>query len=119
MKTKRILAYVIDVIFITLIIAPLLLLAFLSKLYYLSPALFTLYIFLMITRDMYNKNQSIGKKKMKIKILTLNNTIPSYNVLIFRNVLFIILYGIDLLLILIINKTIGDIIFKTKLVYDY
>ncbi|MCI8778509.1 MAG: RDD family protein [Bacilli bacterium] len=71
---------------------------------------------LMLTlKDLIFKNKSIGKKIMGIEVRYNDNKIPSFPILILRNIT-VIIWPIECLLILLKKNRIGDIIFKTKIV---
>lgn len=72
-------------------------------------------VILILFKDLLFKNKSIGKKIMGIEIRNNNNKIPSFPILILRNIT-IIIWPIECLLILLKMNRIGDIIFKTKVV---
>lgn len=69
---------------------------------------------LYIFKDLLFKNKSLFKKIFNLEILTVNREKPSFFKLIFRNVLSAGI--INDLLIIKNNKTIGDYIFKTRVV---
>lgn len=66
-------------------------------------------------KDFVFKNASIGKKILRMEILTMSNKKPTIMPLVLRN-LFVIIWPIEILLILILNRRIGDLVFKTKVV---
>lgn len=124
---KRILAMIIDYLIISLIISlivhvPLFVYAYISKPeldILFDDTLFTfimgLCLILILFKDLLFKNKSIGKKIMGIEIRDNNNKIPSFPILIFRNIT-VIIWPIECLLILLKKNRIGDTIFKTKIV---
>lgn len=72
-------------------------------------------VILILFKDLLFKNKSIGKKIMGIEIRDNNNKIPSFPILILRNIT-VIIWPIECLLILLKKNRIGDTIFKTKIV---
>lgn len=116
---KRIIASTIDFIIYILICLILLSnykdidLMYLPKKVYL---IVTLCAILPLFKDIIFKNASIGKKIMKLEVLNKDYRKPTLIQLILRNITFII-WPIEIILVLTINKRIGDIIFKTE-VYD-
>ncbi len=75
-------------------------------------------IFIMIMlsfKDLLFTNKSIGKIKMNLEVLTNDDKIPNKYVLYFRNFTLII-WPIEIIMIALFNKRIGDLIFGTKVV---
>ncbi len=70
---------------------------------------------IVISKDLYFKNGSLGKKIFKLEIVTLRNERPTNLVKILRN-LTIIIWPIECVLILIGKERIGDRLCKTKVV---
>ncbi len=120
---RRIVAFLIDffiIMFVSSFLSTLIFLIFLifteqkSELLILSSYILIGYI-LLLTKDLIFKNASIGKKILRIQILTDNNEMPKKTIIVFRNVL-IFLWPISTALLIICNKKIEDFIFKTKVV---
>lgn len=123
-KFKRFIAFIIDLYIVTfismLIWGIITIIAFgTNNLDYYVWYFFNMYILtgyiLALFKDLAFKNASIGKKILKLAVLTDNNNIPSIWVLIFRNIL-LPLWPLDVIVIFICNKKIEDFIFKTKVV---
>ena len=120
---KRILAMIIDYFIISLIVyVPLYAYMYISKLelYILFDdmvfmLIIALCMILILLKDLIFRNKSIGKKIMGIEIRNNDNKIPSFPILILRNIT-VIIWPIECLLILLKKNRIGDIIFKTKVV---
>lgn len=74
------------------------------------------FIILFILKDIVFKNASVGKKLTKIEILKYDGSKPNTFELLFRNI-FLFITPIELILILFKNKRIGDMIFKTKVIF--
>lgn len=119
LRIKRIVAYNIDFIvaFIIFYIPILLFKNFLENFFWLSLIVFFslgfLFLLLMIYKDILFKNQSLGKKIVNIRILQ-NGQIPDRKTIIRRNkftVLGIMSYPFT---VIILNKSIGDIICGTE-----
>jgi len=72
------------------------------------------YIFLFI-KDFIFKKISIGKRIMKINVRMIDDSVPSNFILFLRNLTYII-YPIEVVMIILFNKRLTDIIFKTKVV---
>ena len=66
-------------------------------------------------KDLIFKNQSIGKKIMKLEIVNKENEKPNKFILICRN-LTVFIWPLEIILLLIFNKRIGDILFNTQVV---
>ena len=66
-------------------------------------------------KDLIFKNQSIGKKIMKLEIVNKENEKPNKLILICRN-LTVFIWPLEIILLLIFNKRIGDILFNTQVV---
>ena len=75
------------------------------------------FIFLLIN-DLMLGNKSIGKSLFGIEVVDEDGNIPSAWKLIVRNLIFILLFPIEILSVLIFDKTIGDFILKTKVVKE-
>lgn len=71
----------------------------------------------LLVKDLVFKNYSIGKKLMNLEIRSLNNNSPSIFQLIARN-LFYIVWPLEVLILIITGKRLGDIIFKTEVVFQ-
>ena len=81
--------------------------------------LIIIFILSFITSDFRFNNKSIGKKIMKLSLKFENEKeINSVSILILRNLIDLLLFPISLIYLIYKGKTIGDIIFKTKLVTD-
>lgn len=74
-----------------------------------------LIIILLLLKDLTFKNQSIGKKLMKIEIKKLDNSNPKVYELILRNI-FLPIWPLGFIMLILVDKTIGDILFNTKVV---
>ena len=81
------------------------------------PLLIVWFIFILIN-DLMLGNRSIGKHMMEIEVVDEDGNIPSAWKLIVRNLIFILLFPIEILSVLIFDKTIGDFILKTKVVKE-
>lgn len=69
-----------------------------------------------VFKDLIFKNASIGKKIMNLQVVTKDNNKPNVIALILRNIFICYIYPISFILILIFNKSLGDFVFKTKVV---
>lgn len=74
-------------------------------------------LFFYLTSDLIFLNKSLFKKIFKIQVLTCDDRIPKKKILIFRNLFDLGI--INSLLSLITGKSIGDYLFKTKVVQIY
>jgi len=73
--------------------------------------------FLLITlKDCVFKNASIGKKLLKLKVVKNDGTNPQFADLLKRNIPIVILLPIEILVMIISVKRIGDIWSKTEVV---
>lgn len=86
-------------------------LTFFNKLEYLILS----WVLLLSFKDVVFRNASIGKKIMNIEIRTLNDNVPMLIVIVLRNFT-IIVATLEIILIVISNKRLGDYIFNTKVV---
>lgn len=117
-KLKRLVAFMIDYYLILMIclipymIVNIMSLTVLSSLWYL---LVLLFIILFLLKDLLFRNKSIGKKFLKLEIVTLEEKKPSIRILILRNI-FLIMWPVDIFLWIIFNKRVGDFIFQTKVI---
>jgi elongation factor Tu len=109
MKIKRSLAFFIDFSIVCFLYA---IVSFIAPLHDISLIITFL---LLIFKDITFRNASIGKKIMNIEIRGYNNKLPNLTTIILRNV-FLILWPIEILIFLIYNKSIGDMIFGTKII---
>ena len=75
--------------------------------------LYLMYI-LICTRDLWFKNQSIGKRILKIEILKKGKK-PNFLVLSIRGI-GVFLCPLEFILIMLFNQNIGDILFDTEVV---
>lgn len=66
-------------------------------------------------KDLSFKEGSLGKKICQLEITTTNNEKISNLIKILRN-LTIFIWPVELLLVLILNKRLGDVIFNTKVI---
>ena len=73
---------------------------------------------LILINDLMLGNKSIGKSLFGIEVVDEDGNIPSAWKLIVRNLIFILLFPIEILSVLIFDKTIGDFILKTKVVKE-
>ena len=73
---------------------------------------------LILINDLMLGNKSIGKSLFGIEVVDEDGNIPSDWKLIVRNLIFILLFPIEILSVLIFDKTIGDFILKTKVVKE-
>lgn len=71
----------------------------------------------LLVKDLVFKNYSIGKKLMNLEIKSLNGNNISRFQLIARN-LFYIVWPLEVLILIITGKRLGDIIFKTDVVFQ-
>lgn len=109
MKIKRIIAFLIDFSIVCFLYA---IVSFATPLH----DMFLMIIFLLLLfKDIIFKNASIGKKIMNIEIRRYNNKLPNLTTIILRNA-FLILWPIEILIFLIYNKSIGDMIFGTRII---
>lgn len=109
MKIKIISAFFIDFSIVCFLYA---IVSFIAPLY---DIFLIVAFFLLVFKDITFRNASIGKKILKIEIQGYNDKLPSLTTIILRNV-FLILWPIEILIFLIYNKSIGDIIFKTRII---
>jgi len=76
---------------------------------------FIAFVTLFIFKDLLFKNQSLGRKIMKIEVINdYNNLIPKKTALILRNLILIFIFPIELYFLLFDSKRVGDEYFKTK-----
>jgi len=80
--------------------------------------LLIVWFILILINDLMLGNRSIGKHMMEIEVVDEDGNIPSAWKLIVRNLIFILLFPIEILSVLIFDKTIGDFILKTKVVKE-
>ena len=73
---------------------------------------------LILINDLMLGNKSIGKSLFGIEVVDEDGNIPSAWKLIVRNLIFILLFPIEIISVLIFDKTIGDFILKTKVVKE-
>jgi len=115
MKVKRLVAAYIDLIVVTAI-SMLMILIYskfdLFKVFYYFNEYLIIAVILYICKDLIFKNKSIGKRAVGIQVLKEDGSIPSSLELILRNVLAFV-WPIEVILIIIQNKKIEDMIFKT------
>ncbi len=72
--------------------------------------------FLLLIKDLIFKNASIGKKILRLEIKKQNDEVPKFYIIVLRNVFTSILFPIEFVMIIGFSKTLGDMIFKTKVV---
>lgn len=119
MRTKRIFSIIID-LFITMFIG-LGIFAMIIEIFNITNRLFyNVFQFILMTiiisiKDLPFKNGSLGKKICQLEILTTNNENPTNLVKILRN-LTVYIWPIELVLLIVFNKRLGDILFKTKVI---
>ncbi len=70
---------------------------------------------LFAIKDLPYREGSLGKKICKLEVLDLNNERLSSSIKILRNLL-ILIWPVELILLLLFNRRLGDIIFRTKVV---
>lgn len=70
---------------------------------------------LFAIKDLPYREGSLGKKICKLEVLHLNNERLSSSIKILRN-LFVLIWPVELILLLLFNRRLGDAIFKTKVV---
>ena len=109
--TKRILAIFIDSFIVNLIITIMYSHFFWTNVNYAISYILSLSMF--IFKDIVFKNKSIGKKIIGLEITTKNGQKPKFFILLLRN-LFVIIWPVEFITLIMLKKTIGDIIFKTK-----
>lgn len=80
--------------------------------------LLIVWFILILINDLMLGNKSIGKSLFGIEVVDEDGNIPSAWKLIVRNLIFILLFPIEILSVLIFDKTIGDFILKTKVVKE-
>ena len=80
--------------------------------------LLIVWFILILINDLMLGNRSIGKSLFGIEVVDEDGNIPSAWKLIVRNLIFILLFPIEILSVLIFDKTIGDFILKTKVVKE-
>lgn len=117
MKKKRILACLIDfitIIFLVNIIGYIVEKSIVFSSYFWIIMIALLFISILL-KDLMFKNQSIGKKIMNISVKSLDNTVPSIPIIMFRNIT-LVLWPLEGIILLITNKRIIDLILKTKVV---
>jgi uncharacterized RDD family membrane protein YckC len=74
-----------------------------------------LFIAMFISKDLLFKNASLGKKIFGLEIFLENNKIPNKKTIIKRTSFSFPLFPIDIILIILNNKTRGDVRYKTKI----
>lgn len=80
--------------------------------------LLIVWFILILINDLMLGNKSIGKSLFGIEVVDEDGNIPSAWKLIVRNLIFILLFPIEIISVLIFDKTIGDFILKTKVVKE-
>ena len=130
MLQKRIAAYIIDSV---IIVAPIFVFSLLYSIFYeqifysfaesKKQFFYILYLISLIFclvgplfKDVFGK-RSVGKKVAKLKIVSENDSTPGIIQLIARNITFYI-WPIEALLLLLDKKRLGDVIAKTKVVFE-
>lgn len=79
--------------------------------------LFASTVGLILVKDYYGKNQSLGKLFTYIYICdSMQNDVYNWKIILLRNIINLLLFPITFVTILFANKTLGDIICKTQLV---
>lgn len=110
MRIKRLISIFIDYMICLYISSPIL---FLDIIKFEYEVIIILILFSI--KDLIFKNQSIGKKIMKLEIVNKENEKPNKLILICRN-LTLYIWPLEIILLLIFNKRIGDILFNTQVV---
>jgi len=116
-RIKRLLSGYIDLILI-IVIANLIVWILSGNLFYSTEFEYILYFLATIgilTKDLIFRNKSIGKKILGLEVKNNDNTTSSILKIILRNITYVF-WPIEGLIVLISNKRIGDIVFKTKVV---
>lgn len=115
MNFKRLIAFFIDYIIILLsIFMPLM--AFNFELVFDYLLLIVVIVLILVSiKDLIFRNASIGKRLLHLKIVTEKNEIPKLYQLIIRNITLFI-WPIDIIVLAITKKRIGEIITKTKVI---
>lgn len=117
LKKKRIIAMVIDYYLIVYICyIPLFLFLGFDRIAYAIYFIMIEAIFLIMIKDLIFGNASVGKKMIGIQVLKEDGSKPRVLELLFRNI-FIVIWPIEVILVLCNNKRIGDILFKTEVVF--
>lgn len=111
----------IDSLPIFIISMPLVLFSLLTKLYdnliFMSFILSMIYCYI-ICKDLPT-GQSYGKFKNNIKIVNIDNSFPTSVQLIFRNIIFLLIVPIEIIVTLISpERRIGDIVCRTKVIIN-
>ena|GEM_PF-2927641 len=116
LKLKRIVASIFDVIIVAIIgYLTIFILDFLMS---GDPSIYlkgAIYITLFCLKDLFFINASIGKRILNIEVRTNRKGDPKIWILVARNFLFI-LFPIELILVILTNKSIADRVFKTQLI---
>lgn len=108
LKIKRIIADQIDYFICLIVLSPL---DFLSKtfIYYMIA------MALIMFKDTIFNNKGIGKSLLNLEIVSYDGTKITIVKTILRNIT-VIIWPVEAIMIVLFNKRIGDIIFKTKVV---
>lgn len=117
-KTKRLLAAMIDyfIMGMVVLIPQFLIIGMETNMTQpLFNSFFASIILVILSKDLIFKGASIGKSIFKLEIKNMDGTVPNILILMLRNV-FLILWPVELILVLICNKRIGDMIFNTRVI---
>lgn len=121
-KTKRILAAIIDFYIICFISTAFIGVLTLGK-FGVTPFSITMYLvlysFLLLMKDFAFKNASIGKRIFKLEVEKTDETKLTIVDIIKRNIPILVLLPVELLLLIVNNRRIGDTWAKTSIVYKY
>lgn len=112
LKLKRLIAIYLDYLFILLLVISFYFVVNCEKIF-----LSLLVIFMFIFKDLLCNKRSIGKKLMGLKIKFMTDNKLKKSILCLRN-LTCIIWPIEIIMILLFNKRIGDVIFKTKIIEE-
>ncbi len=115
--TKRVLAFIIDLLFLGFLSGLLgLITDKIDSLFFLSDYIFYIVIIMFLLRDIFFINGSLGKRIIKLKIVNYpDQSQVKWIKRIFRNVTTII-WPIEGVILLIAKKRIGDMIVKTDVI---
>ena len=120
-KYKRIIAGIID-LYIASIFSYFIIAIFTNGTFEANTMTIFIYIITLsiaiISKDIIFKNQSIGKKIFKIVIKDCNKQtiVPKKEKLVLRNIILVILFPLEFLMIFLFNERFGDILLSTKIV---
>lgn len=120
-KIKRILAAIVD-FYIICFLSSAFICAFTLGKFSITPFSITIYLILffvfLLIKDFVFESTSIGKRIFKLKVVKTDGTKLMIVDIIKRNIPIIILFPVEVFLLIINNRRIGDIWAKTSIIYN-